>query len=298
VAVYLRQMRSDVLSKSDLGSGGTNSLYEWPSAYLPPGRRFEPVAERALAPVVKDLASRLPGNSSGVLATAEFAGPVGIADLVAVTRANELLPARIEVDVPVVNSLSDASVIAAVSPRRWTMVSDVTQAAGMSETQAIRRLRQLRDAGALIEWQASYRRHPALVPIGRMYAFEAKVSDWRKATAQALRYARWADAVGIVLLRPPRDLEGLRAHARSLRIGVAIGNRWLVRPVLQPVSPGLRLLASEMFIAGFIDSASSDHQIRSSAAYARSTSNGQSLQTLLSEAKTVRGSALIRVSKY
>jgi hypothetical protein len=85
-----------------------------------------------------------------------------------------------------------------------------------------------------------------------MYAFEAKVSDWGRAAAQALRYARWADAAGIVLLNAPRDREDLRAYARALRIGVAIGSSWLVRPVLQRVSPGLRLLASEMFIAALM----------------------------------------------
>jgi DNA-binding transcriptional ArsR family regulator len=254
-AGYLERVWSDVLSSPGVDHSGWDSLYEWPPAHVPAGRRFEPVAERVLEPIVRDLASRLPGSSAGVLATAEFAGPSGIADLVAVTRAQELLPARLEVGVPVLSSLSDTSVIAAVSLRRSTTASEVAQAVGMSEAQVARRLRQLRDIGVLTEYQGGYRRHPAFVPVGRMYAFEAKVSDWRRATAQALRYARWADAAGIVLLRPPRDLEGLQAHARALRIGVAVGSRWLVRPVLQPVSPGLRLLASEMFIASLTDPA-------------------------------------------
>jgi hypothetical protein len=298
VAVYRGPVWFDALSKPVGGCGVQNSLQEWAPAHIPAGRRFEPVAERALEPVVKDLASRLPGNSLGVFATSEFAGPVGIADLVAVTRAQELLSARLKVGVPILNSLSDASVITSVSLRRWTTVSDVTQRAGMSEAQAVRRLRQLRDVGALIECEVGYRRHPALVPVGRMYAFEAKVSDWRRAIAQALRYARWADAVGVVLLRPPRDLEGLRSYARSLRVGVAIENRWLVRPVLQPVSPSLRLLASEMFIAGLVNLSDPDHQSCSSEAYARNTANGLSLHTLLSEGETILGSAPSRVSKY
>lgn len=255
MAVYLERVWTDALSKPVIGHSDGDSLYEWAPSYVPPGRRFEPVAERALEPVVRDLASRLPGSSAGVLASAQFAGPSGVADFVAVTRAQELLPARIEIGVPVISSLSDASVIAAVSLRRRTTILDVAQAVGMSETQALRRLRQLRDMGAVIECKGGYRRHPALVPVGRMYAFEAKVSDWRQATAQALRYARWADASGIVLLKAPRDLEILRQHARSLRIGIAIGSHWLARPVLQPVSPGLRLLASELFIAAFINAA-------------------------------------------
>lgn len=251
----LRQVRCDVLSRPRASQAAADSLYEWNPAYVPPGRRFEPVAERALEPVLRDLASRLPGNSLGVLASAEFAGPAGVADFVAVTRAYELLPARLEIDVPVLDSQSDASVVAAVSSRRRTSLTDVAERVGMSETQTARRLRQLCELGAIAECQGSYRRHPALAPIGRMYAFEAKVSDWRQATAQALRYARWADAASIVLLRPPRDAEILRVYARSLRIGVAIQHRWLVRPTLQPTSPGLRLLASEMFIATLIKSA-------------------------------------------
>lgn len=298
-AVYGGPVWSDALAKPVVSqSESGSSLLEWPPAHLPAGRRFEPIAERVLEPAVKDLASRLPGHSLGVFATAEFAGPAGIADLVAVTRAQKLLQARLEVDVPILKSLSDASVIAALSPRRWTSVLDVIQTTGMSEAQSVRRLRQLRDVGAVIECQGSYRRHPALVPIGRMYAFEAKVSDWRRATAQALRYARWSDAVAVVLLRPPRDLDSLRSYARSLRIGVAVGNRWLVRPVLQPTSPSLRLLASEMFIAGLIGPGSLDHQSRSSTAYDRSASSGLSLHTLLSDGETVAGSALMRVSKY
>jgi hypothetical protein len=90
-AVYLERVWSDVLSRPGVDHSEWDSLYEWPPAHVPAGRRFEPVAERALEPVVRGLASRLPGNSAGVLATAQFAGPSGIADLVAVTRAQELL---------------------------------------------------------------------------------------------------------------------------------------------------------------------------------------------------------------
>lgn len=253
VTMYLERVWSDVLTAPTIGHRGVDSLYEWTPSYTPPGRRFEPVAERALEPVVRDLASRLPSSASGVLASAQFAGPTGVADFVAVTRAQEILPLRIDVDLPTISNLSDASVVSAIPVRRRIAPLDVAQAVGMSEAQTTRRLRQLRDTGAVIEYQGRYRRHPALVPVGHMYAFEAKVSDWRQATVQALRYARWADAAGIVLLKAPRDLERLKMHARSLRIGVAIGNRWLVRPALQPVSPGLRLFASELFIAALIE---------------------------------------------
>jgi hypothetical protein len=194
----------------------------------------------------------LPGSANGVLAAAEFAGPSGIADLVAVTRVQNLLTARLQLGLAPLSSLSDASVVAAVSIQRTTTADRVARVLGMSEVQSMRRLRQLSESGFLTQKGKGYRRHPDIVPIGRMYAFEAKVSDWRRGTAQALRYARWADAVGMILLKSPKDLERLKAHSRALKIGVAIGNRWLVRPVLQPVSPGLRLLSSEMFVAALM----------------------------------------------
>lgn len=252
VPVYLETVWSEALSKPPVDQGGLEGYYEWTPAFVPAGRRFEPTAERALEPTVRQLASRLPGSSSGVLATAQFAGPSGIADLVAVTRAQELLAARLRLGAPSLSRFADTSVVAAVAVRRTTRAPYVAKALGISEAQAARRLRQLSDAGFLSQNGSGYRRHPVFVPIGRMYAFEAKVSDWRQAIAQALRYARWADAAGIVLLKPPKDVESLKAYARALRIGVAVENRWLVRPVLQRVSPGLRLLSSEIFVAALM----------------------------------------------
>jgi hypothetical protein len=252
VPVYLESVWSQALSKPPVDQDELEGYYEWEPAFVPPGRRFEPTIERALEPTVRELASRLPGSSSGVLATAQFAGPAGIADLVAVTQAQGLLAARLRLGAPPLVRLADTSVVAAVAVGRTTTVPHVAKALGISEAQAARRLRHLSDAGFLSQNGSGYRRHPKLVPIGRMYAFEAKVSDWRQAMAQALRYARWADAAGIVLLKPPRHAEALKSYARTLRIGVAVENRWLVRPVLQPVSPGLRLLSSEMFVAALM----------------------------------------------
>lgn len=250
--MYRGGMWCNLLPDPQGGHAMRSTLHELPAASVPAGRRFEPVAERALEPIVMDLAARLPGNAAGVLATAQFPGPAGIADLVAVTRAQEFLCRRLEVGIPALNSLADASVLAAVPLRRVASAMDISKTTGMSPGQVTRRLRSLRGVGAVTECGDGYRRDPALVPIGRMYAFETKVSDWSRGVAQALRYARWADAAGIVLLNAPKNIEGLHAHGRALRIGVAIGRKWLVRPVLQPVSPGLRLLASEMFVAALM----------------------------------------------
>src|SRR5690606_1757739 len=84
---------------------------------------------------------------------------------------------------------------------------------------------------------------------GRIYALEAKVDDWSRALAQALRYGRWADASGAVVSRLPRDPSPALETASSLGLGLAIGDRWLTRPRVHRLPPAYRLWGSEHFIA-------------------------------------------------
>ncbi|RLP68342.1 hypothetical protein D9V29_14040 [Mycetocola manganoxydans] len=122
----------------------------------------------------------------------------------------------------------------------------------MSRRQVAGYLRELETSGAVKEVAGKYRRHPAIVPVGRMYAFEAKVSDWNRAISQAARYSTWADASGVVLLHPPKNLTDVVRHAKSLRLGLAIGDKWIVQPTIgrraNALHAGSRLLASERFI--------------------------------------------------
>lgn len=230
-------------------NGAWSNVLEWDPVNVRRGNRFQPIEERKLEPSLRILASRLPGASLGVHAVAEFAGSVGVADLVAVTRAESDLKARFEIDVAPLNSLALASVAAAVPVGRVTTASQVATAVGTSEEQATRRLRQLMAEGAIEKTRSGYRRHRALRPVGRMYAFEGKVADWRQAFSQAIRYGQWADATAVVLLHSPKELGIVRDHARQLKVGLAVGEKWLVRPVIQNPNPGARLLASERLVA-------------------------------------------------
>jgi hypothetical protein len=224
------------------------NLREWSPTVHVPGKRFMPVQERELDPALRSLAARLPGARSGVVVTAEFPGADGLADLVAVTHSATALAARMELPAQSITGVADASVAAAVAVRRTTTAATVAGRTGMTIRQAERRLRALTTDGLLTRSGAGFRRDAAVVPIGRLYAFEAKVSDWRGGMRQALRYGGWADASAVVLLNPPRDLGEARETAARFGLGLAVSDRWLVRPRIHPVAPGPRLLASERLV--------------------------------------------------
>ena len=100
-------------------------------------------------------------------------------------------------------------------------------------------------SGAVLREGKSYRRREGFAPAGRAYALEAKVSDWRRGLAQALRYSTWADASAVVLLREPNDLSSVAERFGDLRVGLAVGRRWIIRPRLQRPMPGRRLALAE-----------------------------------------------------
>lgn len=225
------------------------NIEEWSPAIHTPGRRFQPQEESQLDPSLRRLAAKLPGAQSGVLVSAEFPGPEGIADLVAITKGTEALAARLELGGPAITSEADAAVAAAVSVHRTTTLATIVRVTGMSPAQAERRLRTLVAARLLREVGSGFRRHPALAPVGHLYAFEAKVSDWRGGLRQAVRYVAWSDAASLVLLKPPREIHSVQEMAARLKVGLAVEDRWLLRPALHPVAPGPRLLASERLLA-------------------------------------------------
>lgn len=222
-----------------------------------PGRRFEPSWERELDPALRSLAANLPGAEDGVLVTPEFPGPDGIADLIAVTSFERALAARVSSGLPPLEHLTDSSIVAAVPAGRTVRADSVARTVGMTAAQAERRLRSLAALGFIHPVGSGYRRDPAVAPIGRMYVFEAKVSDWRAAARQALRYGTWADAASIVLLRERPDGDESLAMARSLRLGLAVRDRWLLRPTLHKPLRGPRLLASERLLATVVSEQSS-----------------------------------------
>ena len=106
-------------------------------------------------------------------------------------------------------------------------------------------MRALAHAGVVVSHDFGYPRRADLEPIGRTYAFEAKVSDWRRGLDQALRYSVWCDASSLVLLRAPADMGNLIERCNHLDIGLAVRDEWVRRPRLGKPQRSLRLAASE-----------------------------------------------------
>ena len=175
----------------------SHALYEL-SGHARPGRRFEPLAERQLDDQLATLALRLPAAAGGLSLVREFPGARGVADAVAITRWHEPLGRRIALQLPFLRNETDCAVVAALSPNQTRTVHSLGLRLGMSEAQLTRRLRPLVSAGYVEVRGSGYRRVRGLEPIGRAYALEAKVSDWRQGISQALRYSNWCDAAAIV----------------------------------------------------------------------------------------------------
>lgn len=211
----------------------------------PTGRPFLPVHERALEQPLRTLAEHLPGAQEGLLLASEFVGPVGVVDLLAVTRATASLERRIESGPPFLRSVHDAALVAATFEQVTRTEDALAAEVGVSPAQLTRRLRRLVTDGFLFRHGGGYRRCAGLGSAGRAYALEAKVSDWRRGLAQAMKYASWSDAAGVVLLRPPSDITVVRAHFRALGLGLAVQDRWIVRPRLGRPSRARRLLLAE-----------------------------------------------------
>jgi DNA-binding Lrp family transcriptional regulator len=209
------------------------------------GRPFLPVLERNLNGHLRSLAHGLPGARQSLILAEEFAGPVGVVDLLAVTRATDALERRRLIGPPFLTSLHDAAVLAALHEHVTRTESHLAQKLGTSISQLRRRLRYLETFGFVRRHGNGFRRSSDLGPAGRAYALEAKVSDWRRGLAQALKYASWCDAASVVLLRAPSDPAVAVAHYSSLGIGLALEDHWLVQPRIGRPNRARRLLLAE-----------------------------------------------------
>ncbi|USX47740.1 hypothetical protein [Dietzia kunjamensis] len=209
------------------------------------GRRFEPTVERELDPALRSLAEGLPSAKDGLLGVVEFPAPRGVPDLLVMTKGYADLRRRLSSNIPLISGPSDCAVVASLDINRTRSASSVSRTTGMSVSQVKRRLRMLAQLGIVLPHGAGYRRAPTVVPSGRMYAFEAKVSNWRAGLKQAVRYSAWADATALVLLRPPSNLSDVIDNCTSLGVGLAVRDTWVRRPKLVPPQAALRLQASE-----------------------------------------------------
>lgn len=213
------------------------------------GRLFEPTRERELFPDLLGLAKRL-ARGSTVVAIPEFVAPFGIADMVALVVRGRRLLDRVEAGVPPLLNELDAMIVANLTPRRGRRPDRLAERLAVEPSSLDRRLATLVRLGAVERLESgSLVRHPALVPLGRIHALEAKVSDWRRAIEQARTYALWADSATSVLMSLPTAREPAMDAAKRWGTGLALWGDWLRQPSMRAHHAGRRLWASEHAVA-------------------------------------------------
>lgn len=209
---------------------------------------FEPRAERALHPALIDIAHHLPGASRGCLAMADFQGPWGVPDLAALVARPANREVRQAAGVPPLLAEHDCRLV--TYSNAWIELEELGRRARVTTGQVERRVSRLIRIGALERGPTGkLRSNPSIKPMGRLWALEAKVSDWRRGLAQAHRYRMWADASVLALGDTRASREAISRDARSLRIAVWISGRWLIRPQLAAPDRARRLWASEHAVA-------------------------------------------------
>ncbi len=218
-----------------------------------PGKRFEPVRELELSEDVLRAAQTLPGAHRGVRVLLETAGPFGVPDLLAVVGPLTLLEARLALDVPPLLNQVDAGVVAAAASGVPRSASTLARRLGWSLETVTRRLPRLLRTGALVRvGPETYIRPQSLGPVGRLYAVEAKVRDWRRAVRQARTYSVWCDSYVIVMpTLGSGSLPGVVEAVSADRGGLMIDGTWVRRPRISQRSTAQRLWGSEHAIAAF-----------------------------------------------
>lgn len=215
------------------------------------GRRFEPTHELELLPAALNACRALPIAHKRLTIVAEMTGPMGIPDLTALVGSDELLAARMGSPVRPLLHEVDAAVVGVAHPRMARTPQQFAAALGWPEETVRRRLIPLTRSGALVSIDRDrFRRDPALQPLGRVYAVEAKVRDWRRALHQVRTYSTWADSYVIVMgALSKKPLDQLTAEVTADRAGLVVDGRWVRRPTVHKLSPGRRLWTAEHIVA-------------------------------------------------
>jgi hypothetical protein len=201
-------------------------------------------------------AKSLPNAHRGLRVILETAGPFGIPDVVAVVGPLGLLNRRLKLNVPPLLNEIDAGIVASATPKAGRSASALSSLLGWSEDTVQRRIPGLVRRGALVRVADDrYVRPRDLQPVGRLYAIEAKVRDWRRALRQGRRYGVWCDSYVIVMPElSTTSGENLLAAVASDAGGLMLGGRWVRRPRLRPKTNAQRLWGSEHVIAAFFAS--------------------------------------------
>ncbi|CAM5739995.1 hypothetical protein SAFG77S_01561 [Streptomyces afghaniensis] len=180
---------------------------------------------------------------------AEMPGPSGIPDLVALPGSATRLMERLESKIPPVLKRSEIEVVAALKVRQGISLDTLKSRVHRAEKTVLQSLRTLSQNGAVKKDGNLLYRAEVLHPVGHLYALEAKVDDWKKGMRQAFRYRSWCAASALIMSQMPKNREPLLATARRLNIGLALEDRWIVRPRISKLDHVQRLWGSEHFVA-------------------------------------------------
>ncbi len=214
-----------------------------------PGRRFEPVQERALHAAATAACHSLPGAARGLVVIPEFSGPIGIPDFTAfIGDAGDLIR-RQRLSVPATTNEIDAGILSVAHVQRPRTAASMAQSLNWPLSTIAGRLRGLVLRGSLLEPTPGRFVRPAeLSARGRLYAVEAKVDDWRSGLRQVRTYRVWADAYVLVMAKvAERALGQLTDEVTRDRGGLVVDGEWILRPRIGRLSAHRKLQAWEMF---------------------------------------------------
>jgi hypothetical protein len=215
------------------------------------GRRFEPTAEKSLDPALSLAASTLQvARNRATLVLTECALPFGVPDALVLAIDDDAFQARLDSGIPAATTAAEISMICAARSRPRSG-DDLIAASGLSYPVARRYLQRLESTGALHLSSGRFRASPSMRSVGRIFALEAKVTDWRAGHDQCLRYGSFADGTALVLPRvTERIRQPLLAAVEPHGIGVFADGRWVRRPRMSRLTVERRLQASESVVAG------------------------------------------------
>lgn len=214
-----------------------------------PEQAFVPVQERELRQAVERLAEKFAEANGGGLLVSEMSGPYGRADFVLVKLDEEAMRRRSESTLRPLRVMSEARLIASLSHRYARGVAEISQRSGLPPRSVWRVATALaREGHVAIARDERILRHRAVQPIATTAAFEAKVSDWRRALEQARKYSLW-NRWTTVVMESASSVDILAQEARRFRIGIALSDKLVVPPRPRMVTSDLRLLASEQIFS-------------------------------------------------
>lgn len=216
-----------------------------------PGRRFVPVEELRLQPDALRAIRALPGAHREVSVFREVAGPFGIPDFVAIVGPRSVLRKRLALDVPPLLNEIDAGIIASTAPRAGRTIDKIATALSWPLPTVERRIPLLLKVGALQDLgEGRYVRPDALCPVGRLYAIETKVKNFKRALRQARTYALWCDNYVIVMPQlSDASIFSAQEAVAADRGGLVVGGRWIQRIRAGDLPVARRMWGSEHLVA-------------------------------------------------